>query len=59
MTALELEKLGKLLDKHYSLHETDALCRWITDENAPMSDFNALLDAINNDDVDFICDYNN
>lgn len=42
MTKLELIKIGKLLDKHYSLHETDALCRWITDETAPMSVFTRL-----------------
>lgn len=59
MTNLQLEKLGKLLDTFYSLHETDAWCRWITDDNAPMSDFDALMRAIVYNDVDFICNYNN
>lgn len=54
-----LDKIEYYLEQTYSLHEADAIMRWLTDKYAPKDDIWKLLKAIENDDVEFITNYNN
>lgn len=51
------EKLDLVIDESPSY--VNALCRWIFDDNAPMSDYEKLREHYCNDDLEWLANYNN
>lgn len=51
------EKLERFLTTLYSLHEADAITRYLTDPNAPLEEIDTLLTAIDKEDDEFITNY--
>lgn len=59
MNDIVFEKFLYWMESEYSLHEADAICRWLTDKDAPKEDIWKIMEAIENEDTDFIVNYNN
>lgn len=52
-----LEKLEYLIDECPTY--VDAICRWLTDDEAPVSDLDKLQEYYAKDDLEWLADYNN
>ena len=52
-----LKKLEYMIDECPTY--CDAICRWLTDDKAPVSDLDKLQEHYSKDDLEWLADYNN